>query len=86
MFCLGQVKCLGYDGKLVVKGKFAPKPKREVMDNSMRVIGITARVFGPVDSPYISVRPLKNRKPSLDIIGKPVYVREKFGYKGEGGY
>lgn len=74
---LGQVRGLGYNGKLIVKGKFAPKLELEVVDNSMKVIGKIARVFGPVDSPYISIKPKKNHRPSLDVVGKAVYVKEK---------
>ncbi|UCE74001.1 MAG: hypothetical protein JSV56_13435 [Methanomassiliicoccales archaeon] len=76
MHHLGDVKGLGYDGKLVVKGKFAPKLNLEVMERSKKVIGTIARVFGPVNSPYISVKPAKNYRPSIDIVGKPVYIRE----------
>jgi rRNA processing protein Gar1 len=67
---------LGYDGKLVVSGEFAPKFGLDVMDNKKRSIGKVSRIFGPVKSPYIAVKPKKNQRPSLDIIGKSVYVRE----------
>lgn len=77
MYRLGFIKGLGYDGKLVVKGEFAPRLELEVIDNSKKVIGIVGRVFGPVDSPYISVKSLKNLRPSMDMIGKDVYVRNK---------
>lgn len=77
MYCLGQVKGIGYNGKLIVKGKFAPKLSTKVMNKSLEVIGTVTRFFGPVDSPYIAVKPLKNRRPSLDLTGKDVYVREK---------
>ena len=77
MYCLGQIKSLGHDGKLVVKGEFAPKLESKVKDNSMKIIGTVKRVFGPVDSPYISIQPRKNSRPSLNMIGKEVYVKEK---------
>jgi len=74
---LGQVRGLGYDGKLLVKCEFAPKLELEVLDNSMRVIGIVNRIFGPVESPYISLKPPKEFKPSLDVVGKSVYLKNK---------
>lgn len=77
MYCLGKVKGLSYNGKLVVKGKFAPRLELEVLDKKMRVIGRVSRVFGPVDSPYISIKSQKNHRPSLDIVGSEVYVRDK---------
>ena len=77
VYCLGHVKGLGYDGKLIVKGKFAPRISLKVIDNSKRVVGTVARVFGPVKSPYISIKPLKNQKPSLEMVGKELYVRDR---------
>ncbi|MEE9152134.1 MAG: H/ACA RNA-protein complex protein Gar1 [Thermoplasmata archaeon] len=77
MYCLGKVKGLGYNGRLIVKGKFAPKLELEVVDNTKKVLGKIARVFGPVDSPYILIKLPKNRRPSLNIVGKSVYVRER---------
>jgi rRNA processing protein Gar1 len=53
--------------------------KTEVFDNSKKVVGFVSRVFGPVDSPYISVRPPKDYKPSLELMGKDVYVQKKKG-------
>jgi RNA-binding protein len=77
VLCLGQVKGIGYHGKLIVKGKFAPELSTKVMDKSLKVIGTVSRVFGPVDSPYISVKPLKDRRPSIESAGIEVYVEEK---------
>jgi len=68
---------LGYDGNILVRGDFAPKYDAKVMDKSSRVVGRVARIFGPVSSPYISIRPSKDNRPSLDIIGKDVYVDRK---------
>ncbi len=81
MYLLGYVKGLGYNGKLVVKGKFAPKLNLDVMDNKRNVIGKISRVFGPIKSPYISVRPPRNQNPSFDIIGNPVYVNKNHRIK-----
>jgi rRNA processing protein Gar1 len=77
VYHLGQVRGLGYNGRLIVKGNFTPKLELEVMDNTKRIIGRIARVFGPVESPYISIKLPKNHRPSLDIVGKEVYVGEK---------
>lgn len=77
MHCLGKVRGLGYNGKLIVKCKFAPRIESEVLDKKKTVVGKVARVFGPVNSPYISIKPPKNHRPSVDVIGKEVYVRDK---------
>lgn len=74
---LGKVAGLGYNGNILVRGDFAPKYDVKVMDKGKRVVGKVARIFGPVSSPYISIRPPKDHRPSLDIIGKEVYVNRK---------
>lgn len=76
MYLLGRIKDLGYNGKLIVKGDFAPRLNTEVMDKKRKVIGKISRVFGPVQSPYIAVSPQRGYKPSFDIVGKPVYVNK----------
>ncbi|UCE37058.1 MAG: H/ACA RNA-protein complex protein Gar1 [Thermoplasmata archaeon] len=73
---LGLIKGLGYDGNLLVLGKLTPKLNSKVVDNSKKIVGTVTRVFGPVDSPYISIKVPKNQKPTLDIVGKVVYLRE----------
>ncbi len=81
MYLLGHIKGLGYDGKLIVSGEFAPKLNLEVMDKKRNHIGKVSRVFGPVRAPYISVKPPKNLKPSFDIIGTSVYVLKDHRFK-----
>ena len=76
---LGKVRGLGYNGKLIVRGKFAPNLNLDVKDNTNKIIGKIARVFGPVDSPYISIKPPRDERPSLDMVGKAVYIDEKSG-------
>lgn len=81
MYLLGQIKGLGYNGKLIIRGKFAPKLKVDVMDNKKRFIGKVSRVFGPISSPYISVNPPKNQRPTIDLIGSSAYVSENHKIK-----
>ncbi len=71
---LGIVRGIGYDGKLIVKGKYAPKLKTDVFDTSSINLGKVVKVFGSINSPFILIKLMKNRKPSLDIIGKKVFV------------
>jgi rRNA processing protein Gar1 len=74
---LGKVTGLGYDGNILVRADFAPRHYQKVMDKGKRVVGKVSRIFGPVSSPYISIRPPKDHRPSLDIIGKDVYINHK---------
>jgi RNA-binding protein len=81
VYLLGQIKGLGYNGKLIIRGEFAPKLNVEVMDNKKIYIGKVCRVFGPVSSPYVQVNPPKNQNPTIDLIGNSAYVRENHKIK-----
>jgi RNA-binding protein len=76
VYLLGHIKGLGYNGKLIVKGDFAPRLNMEVLDKKRKVIGKISRVFGPVKSPYIAVNPPRGYNPSFDIVGNQVYVNK----------
>ena len=41
--------------KIVVRGGSLPETGDSVFDSRKRKVGIVRRVFGPVDSPYVSV-------------------------------
>lgn len=72
---LGTVSKINYDGKLIVRGSFAPNPRDRIVDNRNKPVGQVGRVFGPVDSPYILVRP-NGKGGMLSLIGKQVYIEE----------
>ena len=73
MRLLGEVQEVSFDGKLIVRGSFAPRPRDAVMDNRRRPIGRVARVFGPVAAPYVSVE-VTGDKSLLSAMGTQVYV------------
>jgi RNA-binding protein len=75
MKLLGVVQDIGFDGKLIVRGSFAPGVRDRVVDNRSKPLGSVRRVFGPVDSPYIMVEPT-GRSNLLAAVGKQVYVEE----------
>lgn len=75
MKVLGSVQEVAFDGKLIVRGSYAPAPRSKVWDNRHRAIGRVLRVFGPVSSPYITVEP-SGEQSLLSIVGKQVYVEE----------
>lgn len=76
MKLLGVVQDVSHDGKLIVKARFAPKKGAIVRDNLKSDMGKVARVFGPVRSPYVAIRPVKNMK-TIAVLGKEVYVLEE---------
>lgn len=61
------------DGKLVVRANLTPKIRDRVFDNRKRLVGTVARVFGPVDSPYVTVLPTGDTS-LLSAKGRQVYI------------
>ena len=82
MRLLGVVQDISHDGKLIVKARFAPKNGVVVRDNLKANVGRVARVFGPVRSPYVAVKPARDMR-TIAVLGKEVYVLEE-GDHGKG--
>ncbi len=71
---LGIVRELSHTGLLVVRGRYAPAIGSKVLDRSKRPIGVVKRIFGPVERPYLSVRPkTKDTRKLMRLIGATVY-------------
>ena len=75
MKLLGVIQDISFDGRLIVRGAFAPDPRERVVDNRSKSLGYIRRVFGPVDSPYIIIEPA-GKSNLLAAVGKQVYVEE----------
>ncbi|MCX6651721.1 MAG: Gar1/Naf1 family protein [Methanomassiliicoccales archaeon] len=70
---LGNVQEVTVDGNLVVRAAFTPKLRDKVWDNRKRLMGGVVRIFGPVDSPYVTVEPTGDTS-LLSVAGKQVYI------------
>jgi RNA-binding protein len=70
---LGKVQEVTFDGRIIVKGSFAPLIRSRVVDNRNKIVGKVLRIFGPVDSPYVAIAPTGDFS-LLSAIGKQVYV------------
>jgi len=70
---LGTVQEVTSEGRLVVRGAFLPEPRSLVLDNRGKRLGRVRRVFGPVDSPYVSVDPIGDTS-LLRLIGRQTYI------------
>lgn len=71
---LGKISHLSKSRSLVVKLTSEPSIDvgSKVLDSKLREVGIVQDVFGPVTSPYITIRPMI---PDPDhLVGKIVYV------------
>jgi RNA-binding protein len=75
MRLLGVIQDVSFDGKLIVRGTYAPYPRERVVDNRNKPLGQVRRVFGPVESPYVMVEPA-GKISLLAAVGKQVYVEE----------
>lgn len=65
---------------LVARGDQAPKIGQSVLDSSKRRIGNVVEIFGPVRSPYFTIKPASEVKSELNrLIGTEVYVGELYG-------
>lgn len=69
---LGVAEEITSDGKIVVRGVTAPEVGDPVFDPKQKRIGSVKRIFGPVDSPYVSVVPV-DKSVLTNISGKKVY-------------
>jgi RNA-binding protein len=83
MRLLGEIQEVAFDGKLIVRGQFAPGSREKVFDNRRRPLGRIVRVFGPVASPYVTVETSGDQS-LLSIVGKQVYI-EGEEHHGKGG-
>ena len=84
MLYLGEVETITNDGKIVVRAVNTPEINNAVYDSRERKIGTVKRVFGPVDSPYVTVSPAV--KEGLDgLLNQETYFRgENKDGKGKG--
>ncbi len=55
---LGRVLHVSVSRNLILKAKLQPKIGDKVVDENLRYIGSVFDVFGPVSSPYVSVKPI----------------------------
>ncbi|MDP6704563.1 MAG: Gar1/Naf1 family protein [archaeon] len=75
MGLLGKVLHLSKSGNIIVsssKIRKLPRTGAKTFDSDRNTVGKISEVFGPVSSPYISVKPVK--KDNDTLLGKMVYV------------
>jgi len=54
---LGKVSHYAKQGLLIVRTNWVPSLNESVVDKDLRPVGIVKDVFGPVDYPYVAVKP-----------------------------
>jgi len=73
---LGTVLHVSSHKNLIIRGEFFPKINSTVLTKRLKKIGVIYDVFGPIKSPYISVRPFKHIPLSnlIELYGEKVYT------------
>jgi rRNA processing protein Gar1 len=70
---LGTVKNVIHDGTILVSALETPAPGAKVYDLRGAEVGRVSRVFGPVNGPYVSVRPKAPAEP-LGLLESTLYL------------
>ena len=70
---LGTVKNVIHDGTILLRASETPAPGTKVYDLRGAEVGKVARVFGPVNEPYVSLRP-KARTDNIGLLGTTLYL------------
>jgi len=72
---IGEIETVSYNGLWVVRTELKPKIGENVYNQKKQKIGKIINIIGPVDHPYILVRPFGDRtKKQLQIIGEKMYI------------
>jgi RNA-binding protein len=73
---LGRIQTISHSGKLIVRANWAPELGTKIVDREFRVIGIVAQLLGPVENPYVSIKPVRSPGQTLlKMVGKDVYAK-----------
>lgn len=73
---LGTVLTVTKRGAIIVQTDKSPPIGAKVVDKKAQPVGIIHDVFGPVKSPYVSIR-AKNRDKALNLVNQIVYLYKK---------
>ncbi|WP_297550685.1 Gar1/Naf1 family protein [Thermococcus sp.] len=72
---LGKVSHYAKQGFLIVRTNWVPSLNEPVVDKDLKPVGIVKDVFGPVDYPYVAVKPrVKNPE---KYVGALLYVDKR---------
>lgn len=71
---IGLIVRLARSGMLIAKVSKEPKPGQLLVDSKGRPVGKVVEVFGPVESPYASIRPLSDWAKTLE--GERVFSKD----------
>jgi RNA-binding protein len=77
---LGKVSHYAKQGFLILRTTRVPNLNGRVVDKNLTFVGTVKDVFGPVDAPYVAIKPrVKN---PLDYVGSLLYIDDRRGSSG----
>lgn len=79
MRSLGKVSHIAKSGNIILKGTTMPRLYSIAFSKNSKKIGRIRDIFGPVSSPYISIKPTKKlrEKELFSLVGKDLYGLKK---------
>lgn len=77
MRVLGKPSHISSQKHIIVRSKFSPSIGSRVLDESNSIVGEIIDVFGPVETPFVSIKPVKGASPS-EIIKKTLFIKDQF--------
>ncbi len=73
----GKIHTVSHRGEIITRFPQYVPPGTEVIDKRRNVIGKISWVFGPVGSPYVEVKPRKDSRRPLTMVGRSVFVEDE---------
>ncbi|UCH88300.1 MAG: hypothetical protein JSV49_08525 [Thermoplasmata archaeon] len=78
MKLIGEIENISYNGIWILHSENVPKIGSSVYNQQKQFVGKIVNIIGPVNRPYILVRPRKSEKDEqLQIIGEKVYIKNE---------
>ena len=76
---IANVKTISVDGSLIAQSNKAPSNGDVASDSQKRQIGKVVSIFGPVEGPYITIKPSGNKANLHHLIGEQIFLSKKGG-------
>ena len=65
-------------GNLIARSRKTPKEGAKVMDKRRAILGVVALVFGPVERPYLVIRPNREiERRMLSLVNEEVFMNDQ---------
>ena len=82
MKLIGEIETVSYNGLWVIRAAKKQNPGSTVYNHKKQKVGRIINVIGPVDQPYLIVRPFGDKnKTQLKIIGEKLYTISEINNK-----